>query len=203
MVTMGMAVLLGMGMPTVPAYLNVALLMGPLLSSLGIATFTAHMFVFYFAVASAITPPVAVAAFAAASITKADPMMTGFAAVRAGIMMFIVPFLFAFYPELLLIEQAQLDPNSGSGGYLPGYDGLIHLGPLAWLILRLCIAIYFIGSVLARFDARRMGQGEMALRLILAVMILTSWPMLYGAGLVLGAALLVWHWRGRQAPATA
>ncbi len=56
---MVLAVLLGMGMPAVPAYINVALLMGPLLIGLGITTFTAHMFIFYFAVASAITPPVA------------------------------------------------------------------------------------------------------------------------------------------------
>ncbi|GIR80177.1 MAG: hypothetical protein CM15mP81_16870 [Alphaproteobacteria bacterium] len=70
LMTMLLAVLLGMGMPAVPAYINVALLMGPLLVGLGIATFTAHMFIFYFAVASAITPPVALAAFAASTITK-------------------------------------------------------------------------------------------------------------------------------------
>jgi TRAP-type uncharacterized transport system fused permease subunit len=81
--TMLLAVLLGMGMPAVPAYINVALLMGPMLAGLGISIFAAHMFIFYFAVASAITPPVALAAFAAASITKAEPMATGFAAVRS------------------------------------------------------------------------------------------------------------------------
>ena len=82
--TMLLAVLLGMGMPAVPAYINVALLMGPVLAGLGISIFTAHMFIFYFAVASAITPPVALAAFAASSITKAEPMATGFSAVRSG-----------------------------------------------------------------------------------------------------------------------
>ena len=82
-ITMGLAVLLGMGMPAVPAYINVALLMGPLLIGLGIATFTAHMFIFYFAIASAITPPVALAAFAASTITKAEPMATGFSAMSS------------------------------------------------------------------------------------------------------------------------
>ena len=77
-ITMLLAVLLGMGMPAVPAYINVALLMGPMLIGLGIANFTAHMFIFYFAVASAITPPVALAAFAASTTTKAEPMATGF-----------------------------------------------------------------------------------------------------------------------------
>ena len=129
---MALAVLLGMGMPAVPAYINVALLMGPLLIGLGIATFTAHMFIFYFAVASAITPPVALAAFAASTITKADPMATGFSAVRSGIVMFIIPFVFAMYPELLLIEAAVLDPTlSDLDAYLPGYDGncLLYTSP--------------------------------------------------------------------------
>ena len=86
-----LAVILGMGMPAVPAYINAALLMGPMLVGLGLATFTAHMFIFYF-VASAITPPVALAAFAASSITHADPMKTAFSAVKSGIVMFTIPF---------------------------------------------------------------------------------------------------------------
>ncbi|HBD52256.1 MAG TPA: C4-dicarboxylate ABC transporter, partial [Alphaproteobacteria bacterium] len=117
--TMLLAVLLGMGMPAVPAYINAALLMGPMLVGLGLATFTAHMFIFYFAVASAITPPVALAAFAAASITNADPMKTGFSAVKSGIVMFTIPFIFAIYPELLLIKHAVIDPATGL--FLPGY----------------------------------------------------------------------------------
>ena len=70
-------ILLGMGMPTLPAYVNVILIIGPLLVALGTSYFTAHMFIFYFAVASAITPPVAIAAFAASTISKAEPMATG------------------------------------------------------------------------------------------------------------------------------
>jgi len=116
------AILLGMGMPTVPAYVNVALLLGPLLANLGVSFFTAHMFVFYFAVASAITPPVAIAAFAAASITRTEPMRTGIAAVRVGIVMFTIPFVFAWYPELLLIEEAvTITDNTGRRTLIEGY----------------------------------------------------------------------------------
>ena len=190
---MALAILLGMGMPTVPAYLNVALLMGPLLVSLGIAEFTAHMFVFYFAVASAITPPVAIAAFAAASITKEDPMLTGVSAVRSGVVMFIIPFVFAFYPELLLIPEAQLDPTGTGGAFLPGYDGEVHAAALAWLCLRIMLALYLIASVLARFDYRALGAVELGLRLILAVAILWKLPLVYGPAMVLGLALLAWH----------
>ena len=81
--------MLGMGMPAVPAYINAALLMGPLLVGLRIAHFTAHMFIFYFACASAITPPVAVASYAASTITRADPIATSFSAVRSGVVMFL------------------------------------------------------------------------------------------------------------------
>lgn len=193
LVCMLMAILLGMGMPTVPAYLNVALLMGPLLVGLGIAEFTAHMFVFYFAVASAITPPVAIAAFAAASITHEDPMRTGFAAVRAGIVMFLIPFVFAFYPELLLIEQAQLDPNSPSGGFLPGYDGTIHWASLAWLCARLALALYLVGSVLARFDHRALGPFDQVMRVGLAVAALWDHTWIHLPAVLVGLTWLLAH----------
>jgi len=129
-----LASVLGMGRAAVPAYINVALLMGPLLAGLGISVFAANMFIFYFAVASAITPPVALAAFAAASITKAEPMSTGFAAVKVGIVMFVIPFVFALYPEVLLIEAAVIDPTNSSGAdirYPP--DTMARLIGLRWV----------------------------------------------------------------------
>ncbi|MEC7765003.1 MAG: TRAP transporter fused permease subunit [Pseudomonadota bacterium] len=190
--TMVLAVLLGMGMPAVPAYINVALLMGPVLSGLGIANFTAHMFIFYFAIASAITPPVAIAAFAAASVAKTDPMATGFAAVRVGVLMFVIPFIFAFYPELLLIQPAVLDPTPGNVGlsFLDGYDGNIHPVSLAWLLVRLSFAIYLLASALAWFDIRRLAGWEVALRLALAVAVIMAIPAVHLAGIVIGAGLV-------------
>lgn len=192
-VTMLLAILLGMGMPTVPAYVNVALLMGPLVIGLGIATFTAHMFIFFFAVASAITPPVAVAAFAAASITKGDPMRTGFAAVGAGIVMFILPFIFAFYPELLLIDAAKIDPNSTGGAFLPGYSAGIDWAGLALLLARLCLALYLIASALARFDGARLRSAEIVLRLALALGVLMRAPELYAPAIGLALCAIAWH----------
>ncbi len=195
--TIGMlaAVLLGMGMPTLPAYVNVILLLGPLLIALGVSTLTAHMFVFYFAVASSITPPVAIAAFAAASITKADPMATGVAAVRAGIVMFVIPFVFAFYPELLLIEQAQLAPSVGEGGrkFLPGYDGSIDFPGLAWLLVRLLVSLYLVASALSRFDAARISSLSVGLRLVLAVLVLFKSPLIAVSALTATLILLAAH----------
>ncbi len=195
--TIGMlaAILLGMGMPTLPAYVNVILLLGPLLIALGVSTLTAHMFVFYFAVASSITPPVAIAAFAAASITKADPMATGVAAVRAGIVMFVIPFVFAFYPELLLIEQAQLAPSGGEGGrkFLPGYDGSVDFPGLAWLLARLLVSLYLVASALSLFDAARISNLSVCLRLVLAVLILFKSPLIAVSALAAALILLAVH----------
>jgi TRAP-type uncharacterized transport system fused permease subunit len=174
-----------------------------MLVGLGIATFTAHMFVFYFAVASAITPPVAIAAFAAASITKADPMRTGLAAVRAGVVMFVIPFIFAFYPELLLIEQAQLNPLPTGAQYLAGLDGSVHPLHIAAIFLRVSLALYLLASVLARFETRRVGGAEAVLRLGVALLVLGKSPLAFWPGLAIALALMIWHRRGKAAITTA
>ena len=189
--TMFLAVLLGMGMPAVPAYINAALLMGPMLVGLGLATFTAHMFIFYFAVASAITPPVALAAFAASSITNADPMKTGFSAVKSGIVMFTIPFVFALYPELLLIDQAVIDP--GTGAFFDGYDGKIDVAWLGFLMARLALALYLVSSAMAAYDQRELGRGQIALRVILAVLVMAKPVEIYAAAAVAGTGLILAH----------
>ncbi len=197
-ITMLLAVLLGMGMPAVPAYLNVALLMGPLLIGLGIANFTAHMFIFYFAIASAITPPVAMAAFAASTITKADPMATGFSAVRSGIVMFAIPFVFAFYPEILLIDQALIDPSSPTGAPLPGYENGVSVGALLWLVARLLIALYLVASALAAHDAAPLSYAWIFIRLATAVAILMRPETVQYGALIFTAAMLAWHHVGAR-----
>ena len=194
------AIILGMGMPTVPAYVNVALLLGPLLANLGVSFFTAHMFVFYFAVASAITPPVAVAAFAAASITGTEPMRTGIAAVRVGIVMFTIPFVFAWYPELLLIEEAvTITDDTGRRALIEGYSGQVEWGALFALGLRLALALYFVASALAMFDRVRLTRPEAALRLVAAVLIMWKTLPVMMVGLILAAVLLALHyWQARR-----
>ena len=189
--TMFLAVLLGMGMPAVPAYINAALLMGPMLVGLGLATFTAHMFIFYFAVASAITPPVALAAFAAASITNADPMKTGFSAVKSGIVMFTIPFVFALYPELLLIKQAVIDPATGA--FLEGYDGQIDIVWLAFLMVRVALALYLVSSALAAYDQRELGRAQIFLRAGLAILVMAKPVEIYGVAIALGLGVIAAH----------
>ena len=95
-------IVLGMGMPTSGIYVLLAALVAPSLVKAGIEPIAAHLFILYFGMMSMITPPVALAAFAAATITKADPLATGFAAMRIGWASFILPFVFVASPALLL-----------------------------------------------------------------------------------------------------
>src|SRR5690606_4406352 len=99
---MGIAILLGMGMPTTAAYAVAASVVAPGLIKIGLAPLVAHFFVFYFAVISAITPPVALAAYAGAGISGSDPMRTSITAFKFGLAAFIVPFMFFYSPALLM-----------------------------------------------------------------------------------------------------
>jgi TRAP transporter 4TM/12TM fusion protein len=98
-------IILGMGMPTTPAYIMMVALLVPAVIKLGAVTPAAHMFAFYFAILSAITPPVALAVFAAASLAKANMWVSGFAAMRAAAPAYIVPFMFVYEPLLLLVVK--------------------------------------------------------------------------------------------------
>jgi len=101
--TMIMAIILGMGVPTTAVYVIVSALIAPVLVKMGMVEMSAHLFVFYFGVISAVTPPVCLAAYAAAGVAKSNPMRTGYTAVKVGLPCFIVPFLFLYNPGLVLV----------------------------------------------------------------------------------------------------
>lgn len=107
--TMVTCMILGMGVPSIPAYIITATVAAPALAKLGIPVIAAHMFSFYYAMFANLTPPVALAAFAAAGLSGGDPMRTGFAAVKLAIAGFIVPFMFIYSPQLLLIDTTFLE----------------------------------------------------------------------------------------------
>ena len=103
LLTMAAGIILGMGMPTTPAYIIMVSLLVPALVKLGVVTPAAHMFAFYFAILSAITPPVALAVYAASGLAKSNLWSTGWAAVKIGAAGFVVPFMFVYEPALLMI----------------------------------------------------------------------------------------------------
>ena len=167
------ALVLGMGMPTLPAYLIIIVVMGPALQNLGVSVLIAHLFVFYYGVASSLTPPVALAAYAAAPIAGSNPIITSLMAFRLGIAKFIIPFAFAYYPCLLIIEN------------------------FSWLefisiVPRLLISIWFINSALAKFDFTKLSWAEVILRLSVGFGILFMDVRIQIICLVLGSFLLVW-----------
>ncbi len=99
-------ILLGMGLPTAGVYVLLAALVAPAMVEVGVVPIAAHLYVMYFGMMSMITPPVAIAAFAAAGLARADPMRTGWEACRFGWSAYVVPFLFVLSPTLLLIGPA-------------------------------------------------------------------------------------------------
>ncbi|MBT5840781.1 MAG: TRAP transporter fused permease subunit, partial [Rhodospirillaceae bacterium] len=173
------AIMLGMGMPTLPAYLTIILIMGPSMQTLGVSVLVGHLFVFYYGVASSITPPVAVAAYAAASIAEAPPLLTAMYAMRIGLVKFIVPFAFAFYPVLLIVEESGVP---------------FEILAFASAIVRLGLVIYLVSSATLLFDQRRLPAWEVVLRLGLAVGALLIDPFIHWPVFVFGVAYLIWHW---------
>ena len=96
--------ILGMGLPSIPAYIITSTVAAPALVQLGIPDIAAHMFCFYFAMFANLTPPVALASFAAAGISGGDPMKTGYASVKLALAGFILPYMFIYNTELLLLD---------------------------------------------------------------------------------------------------
>ncbi len=106
LIAAAVCIVLGMGMPTAGVYILLSTLVGPALVEVGFVPIAAHLFILYFGMMSMITPPVAIAAFAAASLSGADPMRTGFAAMRFGWIAYVIPFMFIYSPSLLLQGSA-------------------------------------------------------------------------------------------------
>lgn len=117
-----------------------------------------------------------------------------------------IPFVFALYPEILLIEAAVIDPTTSEGAvirYLPGYDGAVEWAALMWLLARMLGALYLLASALARFDQRALPLWACAVRLALAALLLAGDPLIHGAAIIGAAALVGAHYLGGRAAARA
>jgi TRAP-type uncharacterized transport system fused permease subunit len=172
-----------MGMPTLPAYLIIALVLGPAIKQLGVPFVAVHLFVFYFGVLSAITPPVAIAAFAAAPIAKSNPMVTAVQAVGLAFTGFMIPFVFVYNQSLLLI----LDFN---------------IGEFVWVLVRLVVAIALLATAVVGYQNSNLSVASRLLRSVAAIAIVTTYVPVQLAGLVVGIVLIALAWRsGRVQPA--
>lgn len=180
-VTAFACLVLGMGMPTLPAYLIIVLVLGPVMTKLGADPLAVHMFVFYFGVLSAITPPVAIGAFAAAPIAEANPMRTAFIALRLALVGFIIPFIFIYEPSLLLIGA--FDPVS---------------------FLRVCVAlalsIWLLNTGLMAYAGGKLGLPLRALRVAIAIGLVIQVPALQYSLIAAAIAMIVLHGRKSGRP---
>jgi TRAP transporter 4TM/12TM fusion protein len=165
-------IILGMGMPTTPAYIVMVSLLVPAIIKLGAAAPAAHMFAFYFAILSAITPPVALAVFAAASLAKANMWKVGIEAMRCAAPAYIVPFMFVYEPSLLSI----------------GDPWWIATAAISAVIGVLCLAAGLHGYLL-----RECGAFERFALLAASVLLIKPGLMTDALGLGLLIAVVVWQ----------
>ncbi|MCF7975878.1 MAG: TRAP transporter fused permease subunit [Phycisphaerae bacterium] len=174
-------IILGMGLPSAVCYLLMATFIGPLLKNLGLEPLAAHLFIFYFGMMSMVTPPVALAAFTAAAIAKADVMRSSMAAFRFALVGFLLPYAFVLNPSLLLIS----------------INGKSVVGPaLISLLFVLSGILFFAVSTTGLFSQRVNGLARVALFVSACVVILTPGLTLghvsiKSAALITGVTLLV------------
>jgi len=141
--TMIASIILGMGVPTTANYVIMATITAPIVLQLGVPLLPAHMFVFYFGIVADITPPVALAAYAGSAIAHSNPLKTGVTATRIAIAAFIIPYIFALNPSLLILDSTPIEVITvtitaliGMLGVAAGMEGYFkgHLNPILRIV---------------------------------------------------------------------
>ncbi|MBK9081635.1 MAG: TRAP transporter permease [Rhizobiales bacterium] len=189
--TMGFSLVLGMGIPTIPNYIITASLAAPILTNLGVPQIVAHMFVFYFGIMADLTPPVALAAFAAAPIAKASGLSIGMQALRIAAAGFVVPYM-AIYSPALMLQPVGYDPNS-----------VAFYVAVAYVTVKATIAMGFLGVASIGYADAPIGWPERLLALAASAMLILALPMTDEIGFALCAAFVAWRWMRRRKTAPA
>jgi TRAP transporter 4TM/12TM fusion protein len=190
--TMLCCLVLGMGVPTIPNYIITSSIAGPALLALDVPLIVTHMFVFYFGIMADLTPPVALAAFAAAPIAKESGMKIGLNAVRIAAAGFIVPYMAVYTPALMLQDGG---PLAQSIGYWPA---------VAYVIVKALIAIGLWGMATIGYFRARLTVLERIWAFLAAATLVAALPLTDEIGLAACMALVAWiYWRTRTVPAPA
>ncbi|RAU20881.1 C4-dicarboxylate ABC transporter [Paramagnetospirillum kuznetsovii] len=172
--TMIASLILGMGIPTIPTYIITSSLVAPMLLKMGVPLVVSHMYVFYFGILADLTPPVGLAAFAAASIARAQFFTTGWWAVRVAMAGFVVPFMAVYDPSLMMV--------TGS------------LGDTAYMVVKALVAIGLWGAATIGFLRERLALWERAIAVTAAFLLVAAIPWTDELGFALAAAFAAWHW---------
>jgi TRAP transporter 4TM/12TM fusion protein len=180
LLTMVTCLVLGMGIPTIPNYIITSSLAAPVLLKLGVPLIVSHMFVFYFGIMADLTPPVALAAFAAAPIARESGLKISLHAIRVAIAGFIVPFMAVYSPALMLQTGTWVDT--------------------VWIVFKALVAIAMWGAGAIGFLFGPLNWVERAFAILSASLLVVALPFTDEAGLALVATFVVWHyWRARRA----
>ena len=172
--TMIASLILGMGIPTIPTYIITSSLVAPMLFKMGVPLVVSHMYVFYFGILADLTPPVGLAAFAAASIARAKFFTTGWWAVRVAMAGFVVPFMAVYDPSLMMV--------SGD------------LGDTAYVVVKALVAIGLWGAATIGYLFARLAPWERAVAVAAAFLLVAAIPWTDQAGFTLSVAFVAWHW---------
>jgi TRAP-type uncharacterized transport system fused permease subunit len=176
-------ILLGMSLPTTVVYITLAVLVGPALTQLGVDPLAAHLFLFYFGMLSLITPPDCLATYTAAAIAHSDFWKTGWTGMRLGIAAYVVPFVFALHPALIL----------------KGSLGEILLAVVATSVGTFLLAVGCAGYVFRPLSWTKRGLFVLAGLLLMLPSWHGTWVIADLAGLLLGAGLFFWE-RSKSSP---
>jgi TRAP transporter 4TM/12TM fusion protein len=188
--TMITCLLLGMGIPTIPNYIITSSIAGPALLELGVPLIVSHMFVFYFGILADLTPPVALACFAAAPIARESGLRISIEAIKVAAAGFVIPFMAVYSPALMLQAGG---PLAEAIGYWPA---------VAWIITKSLLSIGLWGTAVIGWVGRPLPAWLRALAMIAAFTLVAAWPVTDWIGLALAllVALLI---RRRPVPAAA
>lgn len=183
LLTMLVCLVLGMGIPTIPNYIITSSLAAPALLHLGVPLIVSHMFVFYFGIMADLTPPVALACFAAAPIAGASGLAISLQAIRVAVAGFIIPFMAVYAPALML---------QGDPGWLE----------VAYVVFKALLAIWLWGCTAIGYWLGPMSWLERLWAFVAAALLVAAVPLTDELGFLASAAFLFWHvWRHRRNPA--
>ena len=188
--TMITCIILGMGIPTIPNYIITSSIAGPALLELGVPLIVSHMFVFYFGILADLTPPVALACFAAAPIAKESGLKISFEAVKVAAAGFVVPFMAVYTPALMLQDGG---PLAQAVGYWPA---------VVYIVVKTVIAIGLWGVAVIGWLGRPLAVWERLLAMLAAFTLIAALPLTDEVGFALSALFVGQLWlRRRQAAA--
>lgn len=190
--TMITCIVLGMGIPTIPNYIITSSIAGPALLELGVPLIVSHMFVFYFGILADLTPPVALACFAAAPIAKENGLKISMEAIKVAAAGFVIPFMAVYTPALMLQDGG---PLADQIGYIPA---------VIYIVAKVVLAIGLWGAAVIGFLGGPLGWPLRALGMVAAFTLVAALPLTDEIGFALAAlfAGLAWRqMRGRAAAA--